>query len=199
MTALLSLDPGLRATGAAILVDGVLRWCGLARSRDSHTGGGPDNLPDVIGAFEVSKDAAAQIRAACVSLRIAAFELTVIEWPRIRPPRPGTPRKDPNDLLPLPFVHGLTLAALEELRGRVCPISADRWTSGVPKEIRQTRFLASAVPAPALSAVERSLLEGIMPAGLRHNTVDAVHMGKWASEPNRFASLVRDVTPRARK
>ncbi len=181
---ILSIDPGLRATGVALIADDKLRFCGLARSKNSGTG-----EPDVYGAFEVAARAAALCSAAVLDMPV---DLVVIEWPRVR----DNGEEDPNDLLLLTFVHGLILERLfaeKILEGvRIAPVSADRWTSGLKKGIRQLNFIET------LDAEEFAILDQIEPESLRHNVTDSVHLGKWASFAPRFKSLCRDSTPGAR-
>lgn len=198
---LLTIDPGLRATGLALVVDDVLVGCALARSSPSGT---PE--PDVYGADEVAAEAAAFTE---VLLAGRPPDAVAIEWPRVRP---GVHAEDPNDLILLSFVHGLILARLFErkllatVRAAVpiIPVSADDWTKGVPKEPRQARFLARPAGklgpdfAKGLTPAERAHLDAIQPPHLRHNTTDAVHLGKWASYPPRLASLLRRATPGAK-
>ncbi len=187
---LFSLDPGLRASGCSDFLDGRLTACALARSKDSGTG-----EPDVLGAEEVSKTAAEWFASRAASG--PPVDLFVIEWPKVRRARS---KKDPNDLLLLTLVNGLVLTAIREFLPAVvvAPVLADDWTKGIPKEVRQAQFLARSVEEGGLTDEEKALLEASGPPYLQHNTLDAINLGKWASFPARFASLLRASTRGAR-
>jgi hypothetical protein len=197
----LAIDPGLRATGLACLEDGVLLWCALARSKDSGTG--DKRHPDVYGVLDVSINAAMQY-GDWYRTRNDGWQpdLVVVEWPVVRRfTGKAEDRKDPNDLLPLPAVdmtivtHLITLGFVDRRRAKVRPVLADDWTN-VKKEVRQRRYLNGlARPYDLEAGAELTKIEAIKPASLRHNTIDAVMLGKWASEPMRFSSLDRSATP----
>ena len=85
----------------------------------------------------------------------------------------GGPRKqDPNDLLPLAQVVGGVIAAVDHLNYRI--ILPRLWTGGVPKQVRQRRWLQVATES------EKAFVSVIKPAEKRHNTVDAIMLGAWA-------------------
>ena len=101
------------------------------------------------------------------------------EWPTVYDPRvnPSADEKDPNDLLPLTAINLGILQRLRSagVRAPARPILARIWTKGTPKRIRQRRYLERLATRPA----ELAIVSAIKPASLRHNTIDACHMGEW--------------------
>lgn len=185
---ILTIDPGTArasggTTGLAITdPGGNTLWLHLARIRTKPHAEylGPD-LPWLEAlATEVVQRVAASGYGARVD-RIG------VEWQEVwqRPGRGGKTqgKQNPNDLIPLAFLNGLILGKLSTadwLSTTIETVKPGVWTNGVPKDIRQKNFVDK------LNASDKALHDAILPASLRHNVVDAMHMGKWfAARPRR--------------
>ena len=76
-----------------------------------------------------------------------------------------------NELLFLAQMVGGVLARVDHFEHRI--VLPRVWTGGVPKPVRQRRFLSQC------SDRERAMIEAIKPASKRHNAIDAITMGAW--------------------
>lgn len=150
---LVAIDPGLVCTGVAVFRDGSLYEAHAVR------GLGPEyllenRLDDMITRVLYRVDESEEADLVC-------------EWPQIYK---GS-REDPNGLLPLAAIVGGVLAFAWASTALYKP---REWKGSVPKKIHQPRIL------DALKDHERGILEEI-PKTYRHNAVDAVGLGLWAS------------------
>lgn len=182
-TGFLAVDPGLRATGIAFIVGGKIERLALGRPTSPKAPGflGPD--------LRAARETAANALRLIAPEGLLAFGprvyAVVVEWPQIYGAKDGERRKeDPNDLLALTFINGEIAATFPETS--VAAIPPRIWTDGVPKEKRQANFMAP--ENRQLDALERELIMAIKPAGLRHNAIDAGHLGKWAGVGDRWRS-----------
>ena len=171
-----SIDPGLRATGLADVVDG--RVAGAALIRSVATEGWAEwQGPDGVAIEHVIRLGTAWF------LERPAPTLIVYEWPTIYP---GS-EENPNDL---PALTAIDLGIVSRLRAAgviapACPVLARIWTGGTKKSIRHRRWLGDeksvGTVVGKISDAERAILEEIRPPHLRHNTVDACTMGIWVA------------------
>jgi hypothetical protein len=154
---LLAVDPGKHDAGVAFFVDGVLTDCTFIEV--------PDGTP-----YEVAKLVAVWSRRCMMNLGDPDGRISqvVVEGQQIYR---GPSKQDPNDLLPLAQTVGGVLARVDAFDREV--VLPRVWTGGVPKEVRQRRFLANA------SQWERDMLMAIRPARKRHNAVDAAMLGAY--------------------
>jgi hypothetical protein len=153
---LLAVDPGKSDAGVAFFVNGILTDASFLEV--------PDGSP-----YEVAKVVSAWARRCMMNLgdpdgRVGQL---VVEGQQIY----RHVRQDPNDLLPLAQTVGGVLARVDAFEREV--ILPRVWTGGIPKEVRQRHFLASA------SEWERDMLMAIRPAKKRHNAIDAVMLGAY--------------------
>lgn len=153
---LLSVDPGKADAGVAFFVNGILTDASFLEMEGATP-------------YEVAKLVAAWSRRCMMNLGDpdGRIGLLVVEGQQIY----RGVRQDPNDLLPLAQTVGGVLARVDAFEREV--ILPRVWTGGVPKEVRQRHFLASA------SQWERDMLMAIRPARKRHNAIDAVMLGAY--------------------
>lgn len=149
----MSVDPGLRAAGYAVWKDGELLEVGLLRGL--KTGRGPQAWLAV---------------AQAGSEWLSKIDELVIEFPKVY--QGSKAKGDPADLLELAAVVG-TLVGTAPSTTRTTIYLPREWKSNVPKDIHQARLYA------ALPPKERSLVDAVKPASLRHNALDAVGIGKY--------------------
>lgn len=98
-------------------------------------------------------------------------EVLVIELPQVYP---GAREEDPNDLIQVARSVGMWEQATE--CNEVYLVHPRKWKGTVAKEIHNRRTLAKLEPR------ERALLEALyLPASKRHNVIDAIALGLWAT------------------
>lgn len=99
--------------------------------------------------------------------------LVVIEVPQVYQQRQW--KGDPNDLVAVAVTAG-ALAYRYRLAKRVLLPKPHDWKGSVPKEVTKERVLAE------LSAAERVHYNSArIAASLRHNAIDAIGLGLWAT------------------
>jgi hypothetical protein len=155
---LLSVDPGKRDAGVAFFVAGQLAeatW--LAPPNDP--------LP-----FDVAKQVAMWARRCMMNLGDSEGRVStlIVEGQQIY--GRGNPATS-NELLYLAQLVGGVLARVDHFEHRI--VLPRVWTGGVPKPVRQRRFLSQCTDR------ERAMIEAIKPANKRHNAIDAITMGAW--------------------
>lgn len=176
---ILTVDPGIRATGLAEHTGRKLTKAELIRPTDSTRYApspgfdGPD-LPAI--------EAVCELAAQWLIWRVRLLDyppvsVIAFEWPTVYGDA-SEREEDPNDLL---LLTAINLGILGHLRqaGITLParlVLARLWTKGTPKRIRQARYLSKITPA------EKAILDAIKPAGLRHNTIDAANMGRVVTD-----------------
>ena len=161
---ILAIDPGISATGWAIMIDKRLEACGLLRADDL-------NMVE-------------SIQKLCYDLNLVwekhmsgtkPPEYMVIEKPQVYQQRLS--KGDPNDLIPLAIIGG---AAWITMKPKHVSFPLPRqWKGQVPKKVLFERVFKD------LSKREENILKEdseLVPANLRHNVYDAVCLGKWAVE-----------------
>jgi hypothetical protein len=153
---LLAVDPGKSDAGVAFFVDNILT--------DAHFLEVPSGSP-----YEVAKIVAAWTRRCMMNLGDPDGRVThlVVEGQQIY----RGDRRDPNDLIPLAQTVGGVMARVDAFEREI--VLPRVWTGGVPKEVRQRRFLAGA------SDWERNMLMAIRPVKKRHNAIDAAMLGAY--------------------
>ena len=148
MTRLLAVDPGVHASGWALLAGSgppALVACGLHRVD-----------PSLFDEWPVSIDVLA------------------IEVPQVY--RAGRSRGDPSDLVDLAIAAGRAIEAVGA--GEVRRLRPAEWKGQTPKAICHRRARALLGP-DELGRLELCLAPVARP--LRHNVLDAVALGLWAS------------------
>jgi hypothetical protein len=181
MSRVLSIDPGVRFTGAAIFDLDTKQLLKARRVRgagfsSTEFGSRLWNLIDV------AKDVVAFAKAH------APFSAVVFEWPQIYGKRQAG-RKDPNDLLPLSAVDGAVLALMDPYLTDEC--QAELYVPHEWKGSKQANPTARMV-LDELSVNEQKAIEDIVPfrshlsecertgtevSHPAHNTIDAVGIG----------------------
>lgn len=162
---ILAIDPGLQATGWAVLSDktGALLACGLARpfTQLSRTETIAELRLKILKIWEqrvgFSKNPA-----------VLAVEMPQIYQQKLL-------KGDPNDLIPLSVMSGLLWASFSP--GKCFLPRPASWKGQVPKEVMQERIVAG------LDAREKKVLAEdihVVPKHLRHNVYDAIGIGQWA-------------------
>lgn len=149
-----SIDPGLRYCGVAVFQEKVLVQAGLVKNPE-----------------EVKRGPVAwRAMAAEVQGFIAGGGIRTLatEFPKIYPLRQQ--KGDQADLIEVAGVAGAVVGALFERAGSVVGYEPYQWKGTVPKDIHNKRVLTR------LSEAEHALLDDI-PAGLVHNTIDAIGIG----------------------
>lgn len=163
---LLSIDPGLRALGAALWGQTPLGW----RLHEAEL---------VVGA-RVGLDSVAWSAAAWSLMRWTAGATVtelVVEFPRVYPG--GRGKGDPNDLLQLAAVVGAL--ALEFRGALVTIVRPSEWKGNTPKHVTENRVRR------ALSPEEMARVKWPAPS-LRHNVVDGIAIGLWKLKAQRSGS-----------
>lgn len=156
MKTMLVVDPGKNDAGVAFFVAGKLTEAALIAP--------PDGTP-----YEVARYVAAWARRCMINSGDAEGRvgLVLCENQQIY----GRGLGNPNDLLPLAQCVGGVLARVDAFdRQLVLPRV---WTGGVPKAVRQRRFLATLQPH------ELAMVKKVKPASKAHNVIDAIHIGMW--------------------
>lgn len=154
---LLSVDPGKSDCGVAFFVSGVLT--------DAAFLAPPNASP-----YEVAREVAIWGRRCMMNMGDPEGRVSqlIVEGQQIYP---MTTLAQSQQLLFLAQTIGGVLARVDCFERKI--ILPKTWTKGVPKPIRQRRFLSAA------SDYERSLIMSILPASKRHNTIDAICMGAY--------------------
>jgi len=154
---LLAVDPGKRDAGLAFYIGGVLA--------DAAWLAPPNAMP-----YDVAKHVAMWARRCMINLGDpeGRISMLVVEGQQIYP-KGGTAQA--NELLHLAQLVGGVLARVDCFDRRV--VLPREWTGGIPKPVRQRRFLSSATDG------EKRLIEAIKPVSKRHNTIDAICLGAW--------------------
>lgn len=162
---ILAIDPGLEATGWAVLSDktGTLLDCGIAQpfARVNQT------------------QSLAEIRLKLMKIweeRVGLSKnpkILAIEMPQIYQQK--FLKGDPNDLIPLAIMNGLLWATLSPSQA-LFPRPAV-WKGQVPKVVMEQRIVSNL----SLRS-KKAFAEGlhVVPKHLRHNVYDAVGIGQWA-------------------
>lgn len=168
MPHILAIDPGINATGYAFLetaIVPIVHDMGLIRPKRRRADLDLEATIDI--AYEIGHKI----------LHNPPTDLVVVEWPRVRRNAP----ENPQDLLPLTAINGACLLAarLERPTIRMATLSADVWTRGKKKELRQAAFLAR-LGRENPTALKR--VEEVLPKSLRHNAIDALHIAYEAME-----------------
>lgn len=155
---LVALDPGTHDAGVALFVDGRLVECALIRPK-------PDTP------FEVARHVGMWVRRAIGNVSGPGRVNTLIcEGQQVYP---GPRRENPNALFPLAQVVGGVMQVVDAFERRI--VLPRQWTGGVPKEVRQRRFLAT------LDANETAIIMSVKcPKSKLHNVIDACSLGRWA-------------------
>ena len=160
-----AIDPGLEATGWAVLSEstGRLLACGVARpfARVNQTQTIADIRLKILKIWEEQVGFSKQPR-------ILAIEMPQIYQQKFL-------KGDPNDLIPLSVMGGLLWASLTP---KTCYLPKPQsWKGQVPKNTMQERIFGAMDLAS-----KKVLAEGlhIIPKYLRHNTYDAIGIGQWA-------------------
>ncbi|MEI6806160.1 MAG: hypothetical protein WCK49_06595 [Myxococcaceae bacterium] len=162
---ILAIDPGLQATGWAVLSDatGYLLACGIAQ---------PFAQVD-------RTQTIAEIRLKILKIweeRVGFSRnpaVLAVELPQIYQQK--FLKGDPNDLIPLSVMSGLLWASFNPAKCFL-PRPAT-WKGQVPKEVMQERIVAGLTPKQK-SVLAENL--HVVPKHLRHNVYDAVGIGQWA-------------------
>lgn len=162
---ILAIDPGLHATGWAVLSDktGALQSCGMVRpfAQVSQTHSIAELRSKILKIWEehvgFSKNPA-----------VLAVELPQIYQQKFL-------KGDPNDLIPLSVMSGLFWASFNP--GKCYLPRPASWKGQVPKDIMQARIISKLD-----TRSKRILAESLqsVPKHLRHNVYDAVGIGLWA-------------------
>ncbi len=155
---LLSLDPGLVATGWARFSP-RLTSCGL-----------------VAGGSGSVENRAQRITAA---LPFAGITDLVVELPQVYLARRS--KGDPNDLINLAFLVGALGLASRLLDNHIRLVKPREWKGTIPKR-KIDDYLIHRRNLAALRPGERRVYErglATVAAGLRHNISDAVGLGRW--------------------
>ncbi|MEI6791235.1 MAG: hypothetical protein WCK42_08650 [Myxococcaceae bacterium] len=162
---ILAIDPGLQATGWAVLSDktGTLLSCGMVRpfAQVSQTHSIAELRSKIMKIWEervgFSKNPVA-----------LAVELPQIYQQKFL-------KGDPNDLIPLSVMSGLFWASFNP--GKCFLPRPATWKGQVPKDVMQERIISK-----LSTSSKRILAESLqtVPKYLRHNVYDAVGIGLWA-------------------
>ena len=174
MTTLLSIDPGIRGTGAAIFQDGLLTAAAYVKNFEKK-GGGP---------YEAAKMAWAVFDwYEQRSRSFAALNTLVLEWPQTYSGRAS--RGDTNDLFPLAGVDA-ALAVLFPGAG-VTRYTPHEWKGSVDGDVMIERIKGR------LSDEEKAAVTLPSAKGLAHNVFDACGVGlKFLGRLDRHRSFPRD-------
>lgn len=180
MSTLVSIDPGLRACGVAVFVDGLLVGAHLARNPEKKVRGAPawdamslavqnelwDHYPIFRGGFGHGNEPG----------------VLVLEQPQVY----GGPRgEDPNDLIELAGVDGAILGRLEPRKA--VSYLPRQWKGQVDKVImcrrilKSTRVSDSELAAAGLTRCgsEIGVRHHSIPDSLIHNTIDSIGIGLY--------------------
>ena len=157
---LLSVDPGLSATGWALWHDGSLVCCGLVRA----FGGTDAERSAVVGAGLILRTAALECGAA----------RTLVELPQIY--RAVKAKGDPNDVVRVAALVGWIEASFPRaVHERASPHD---WKGTIPKARRLRDYVVHERNAKALGLCYLRWFE-TCPESLAHNVADAVGLGLW--------------------
>lgn len=158
----------MNATGYAILETAVIpivHAVGLVRPKRTR----PDLDPEAI--LEIASAAGG------LAAHGPPLDLIVTEWPRVR----RGSAQNPQDLLPLTAINAAVAFAVRGINPQIrwATLSADLWTRGKNKDLRQKAFLQRLAKEnpKALKAAE-----AVQPPSLRHNAIDALHIAYEAWE-----------------
>lgn len=149
---LVSVDPSLACTGAALFRDGSLVSCGILPTK----------------ADEPLELRVRRVAAACAFGRP---DVLVMEYPQAYRRERGSKGEDPNDLISVGCVAGAILATVRSLQFYLVYPAA--WKGQVPKDIHNERV------RKRLSSAELSILGTVRPASKVHNAIDAIGIGLW--------------------
>lgn len=157
---LLAVDPGAHDAGVAFYVAGNLADCTLLRPKP--LGEAPT--------YDVARYVALWASRCMYNLGDPEGRVSqlIVEGQQVYP---GPRREDPNALFALAQVVGGVMARVDAFEREI--ILPRVWTKGVPKEVRQRRFLAS------LNQRETALISAIKPASKAHNAIDAAMLGAY--------------------
>ena len=160
----LSLDPGLRASGLALFVNGQL----VAAEVVTQTPRGKT----ANRACDSSEMACRCVVAVAGMMRelggAGQVDRLLCEWPQIYQRSAGRSKGDPNDLLPLAGVCAAICALLSPHGPEVISLNPAEWKGQVDGDVMTARILAK------LGEAERAIL----PRGaLAHNAIDAAGLG----------------------
>lgn len=165
---LLSVDPGLRASGVALFKDNLLVAADYVRSSSSQPAG-PESCAEM-----------AENICLWLSKKFVTFEFShtfniVVEWPQVY--RGTTADKDPNDLLGLAGVTSALVAFSDVLKNEFASKTSFRVTHYLPKEWKgqmtkeASRYrIQTRLSGEELGSIERKCREN-------HNTWDAIGIG----------------------
>lgn len=164
MGIVVSIDPGIRGTSAAVFSDAKLIACAYvenpakAGSRIAEAALVAEETGDWIRSHRVHVDA------------------LWIEWPRVYQAGGGrTKGQDPNDLRALCAIGG-AIAVMFLESTRVCTVEPHAWKGTMTKDVTAVRVLSK------LRAEEKSIMAAAhreVAASLRHNITDAVGIGLY--------------------
>lgn len=165
VSTVLGLDPDTKATGIAIVENGVLDWVGTAVAQ---------------GATAADRRQSMARELHDVFVNVGGIDVVVIEWQNIRP---GDKR--PNDILELAAVAGMALS----LAGMVSPTKIltplpVQWKGTVDKKIHQSRTITKVGLRQDLTLTNNVPINGaehVKPAHRTH-VIDAIGLALWGYE-----------------
>lgn len=180
MKVMVSVDPGLRACGVAVWVDGRLVGAWLEKNAIKVARGG-EAWRTMAGAVVRHSAILAIQTAAARSLDYSSAERTlVVERPLVYPKqlgnaaRRGGMKQDPNDVVRLNGVVGALVGRVDDTWAVVTPMPY-QW-KGKKKKLKvidPAKYVSL-----GLSRAEAEVT--VWPAAsLRHNVLDAILLGKW--------------------
>lgn len=151
---ILAVDPGIsprNATGIA-LFDRRLYMAGVVRAD-----------PKLVG-IDAQADLADRIRHVVEAHGVRTLDALILEWPQVYPHERNV---NPNtSLLPLAGLAGHVSASFRCSRRVI--YTPREWKGSIPGDVFTQRIL------DRLDPPERAIVDAVMPAGLRHNAIDAV-------------------------
>lgn len=151
---LVSIDPGIRATGVGVFEDKTLIASRYVYNSSSK-GLGPQE----------SYTMARQIKTWLQGAGYEFINVLAMEWPQVYPVSKG----DPNDLLPLCGVDAALVALLDAPGLSVIHYLPMGWKGQLPKEVMCERIVQR------LSPEERTLIHDV--GHLTHNVIDSIGVG----------------------
>jgi hypothetical protein len=154
---LLAVDPGKHDAGVAFFISGVLTDAALL-------------IPKEPSPYNVAREVAMWARRCMMNLGDpdGRISMVIVEGQQIYP---TTSLSQSQQLLFLAQVVGGVLARVDCFDHKI--VLPKEWTKGVPKPVRQRRFLS------VCSKYETDLIMAIKPAAKRHNTIDAICLGAF--------------------
>ncbi len=167
MKTLLAIDPGLRACGCALFVNGLLCRAALVKNPEKKLRGPQAHVPMAIAVREW--------------VGYTPLDL-VLEYPRVYPNHSNKRSEDPNDLLELAGVDG----AIAALLGPARHYFPSDWKGQVPAnacarqilrklELKESNVIENL--GPFLVNLNARDAKGLQVTHNAHNTLDAVGIG----------------------